>query len=129
MAELLTDEWFEQVLAAGGELSEHAGVSFTFTIEVSESPLGKVRGHGEIVDGRIAGFASGKPASPADVALSIKNKRLSPILDGSQHPLVAFMLGELKVEGAYELVVDDFASHVDRAEFEAFRVAVEALTA
>lgn len=128
MADFLTDEWFEAVQAAGAKLSELPGVSFTFTVEVAESPLGKVRGHGEMVDGRLATFAVGKPAEKTDVAMSAKTKRLMPVIDGRQHPLVAFMMGEVKVEGAYERVVDDFAAQVDRAEFEAFRKAIEAAT-
>lgn len=128
MADFLTDEWFEVVAAAGAELGELPGVSFTFTVEVSESPLGKVRGHGEVVDGRLVSFAAGKPSAAADVAMSAKTKRLMPIIEGTQHPLVAFMLGELKIEGAYERIVDDFASQVDRGEFEAFRTTIHTAT-
>lgn len=128
MAEFLADEWFEAVAAAGADLGELPGVSFTFTIEVSESPRGKVRGHGEVTNGRVTAFAAGKPPAPADVVFAAKAKRFMPVLDGSQHPLVAYMLGELKVDGAYERVVDDFASQVDRGEFEAFRAAVHGFT-
>jgi len=128
MAEFLTDEWFDVVATAGAELDKLPGVCFTFTVEVSESPLGKVRGHGEIADGQLVAFATGKPPAAADVAFSAKTKRFMPILDGTQHPLVAFMMGELKVEGDYERVVDDFASQVDPTQFEAFRKTVHDAT-
>jgi len=38
------------------------------------------------------------------------------------------MLGELKVDGTYELVVDHFANQCDKDAMESFRAAVAAAT-
>jgi len=51
-----------------------------------------------------------------------------PILAGERPALVAYMLGELKVDGAYELVVDHLANQGDAQALEDFRAAVAAAT-
>lgn len=133
MADFWSDEWFEAVNGAAADLPKVPGVSFTFDVEVAESAHGKVRAHGQVVDGQLASFASGKfvpetKGEKAQVSFVGKAKRLLPIIDGEQPALVAFMLGELKIDGAYELVVDQLANHGDRAALEAFRLKVAAAT-
>lgn len=133
MAEFWSDDWFAAVNAAAEALPAIDGLSFSFDVEVAESANGKVRAHGQITDGRIASFVTGKfvpevKGQKADVSLVGKAKRLMPIITGDQPALVAYMLGELKVEGEYQLVVDDFANRCDAAALEAFRAAVAADT-
>jgi len=133
MAEFWSDDWFAAVNEAAAGLPAVEGLSFSFDVEVAETTKGKVRGHGSVVDGRLSEFAPGKfvPANKgesADVSLGGKAKRLLPIVTGEQPALVAYMLGELKVDGSYELIVDDFANRGDRSALESFRAAVAAAT-
>ena len=133
MAEFWSDDWFDAVNAAANDLPTVEGISFSFDVEVAESVNGKVRAHGQVDDGRLTQFAVGKfvpetKGEKADVSFVGKAKRLLPILTGEQPALVAYMLGELKVDGAYELVVDRLANEGDRDAFESFRSAVAAAT-
>lgn len=133
MAELFSDDWFVMVLDKARSLPEVAGVSFVFDAEIAETPNGKVRAHGRVVDGQLMSFESGKfvPAvddEAVDVHFVAKHKRLAPVLDGDVAPLVAFMRGELKVDGAYERVIDHLANQGDRQALEDFRAAVAAAT-
>lgn len=132
MAERYSDEWFAAVLEAAADLPAVEGVSFVFDAEITEAP-GKVRAHGRVVDGRLTSFASGKFVAESDgeaveVSFGAKGKRLEPVLDGEVSPLVAYMRGELKVDGAYERVIDHLANRADREAFESFRVAVAGLS-
>jgi hypothetical protein len=129
MADFLSDDWFAEVLAAAAPLPEVDGVTFSFEAEVTESAAGKVRAHGMVEAGRLVALQPGKdPVGGADVSFSAKAKRLLPIIRGDVPPLVAYMLGELKIDGAYELVVDRLANTADRDALEAFRAAVAAVT-
>ena len=51
-----------------------------------------------------------------------------PIITGEQPPLVAYMLGELKIEGEYQLVVDNLVNQSDHSALESFRALVAAAT-
>lgn len=133
MADFWSDEWFAAVNDAASSLPNIDAVSFSFDVEVAESAHGKVRAHGEVVDGRLTSFASGKfvpetKGTKPDISFVGKAKRLMPIITGDQPALVAYMLGELKIDGAYELVVDHLANRGDRDAFEAFRASVAAAT-
>lgn len=129
MPDFLSDAWFATVLEAGGSLPEIEGISFRFDAEVTESAAGKVRAYGTVEAGRLVALAAGKdPTGGADVSFAAKAKRLLPIIRGEVAPLVAYMLGELKIDGAYELVVDRLANTGDRDALEAFRAAVAAAT-
>lgn len=133
MAEFWSEEWFEAVNKAAEVLPKLDGISFSFDIEVAESAQGKVRAHGTVVDGQVASFVTGKyvpevKGEKADVSFIGKAKRLLPIIAGDRPALVAYMLGELKVDGAYELVVDHFANQCDPTAFEKFRASVAAAT-
>jgi len=129
MSEFWSDEWFAAVNDAGAELPKVAKVSFSFDVEVAETAQGKVRAHGQVVDGQLQQFAPGKfvpetKGQKADVSFVGKAKRVLPVLLGERPALVAYMLGELKVDGAYELVVDRLANEGDREALEAFRAKV-----
>ena len=133
MAEFWSDDWFAAVNEAASSLPAIEGLTFSFDVEVAESANGKVRAHGQITDGQLAQFETGKfvpevKGQKADVSFIGKAKRLLPILEGERPALVAYMLGELKVDGQYELVVDNLANQGDRAALEAFRAAVAAAT-
>lgn len=133
MAEFWSDEWFSAVNQAAESLPAIEGLSFSFDVEVAESANGKVRAHGQIADGQLQSFAAGKfvpetKGQKADVSFVGKAKRLLPIITGQQPALVAYMLGELKVDGEYQLVVDELANRGDRQALEAFRSQVAAVT-
>ena len=133
MADFWSDEWFAAVNTTAEVLPTIDGLSFSFDVEVAESANGKVRAHGQVTDGRLSAFASGKfvpevKGEKADVSFVGKAKRLMPIITGEQPALVAYMLGELKVEGEYQLVVDELANRGDGGAFETFRAGVAAAT-
>ena len=133
MSEFLSDEWFETVRDAGAALPSIEGLSFSFDVEITETASGKVRAHGHIADGRLASFESGKfvpetKGEKAQVSFAGKAKRLLPIIQGERPALVAYMLGELKVDGEYELVVDRMANESDHAALETFRATVASAT-
>ncbi len=128
MPAFLSGEWFTAVAQAGAELGTVEGLTFSFDIEVAESAMGKARGHGAVEDGRLVLFAPGKADGPVDVSLSGKNSRALPVIVGDRNALVAYMLGEIKIEGAYELVVDHFANRTDPAKLTQFAQAVSAAT-
>ena len=133
MADFLSEEWFDAVRVAGEQLPTIDGLSFSFDIEITESAAGKVRAHGRVDDGRLSAFEHGKfvPETKGEkpqVSFAGKSKRLLPIVHGERPALVAYMLGELKVDGEYELVVDRLASESDRAALEQFREVVAAAT-
>ncbi len=133
MAEFWSDEWFAAVNDAATDLPKVGGVSFSFDVEVAESANGKVRAHGQVSNGQLSEFATGKfvpeiKGEKAQVSFVGKAKRLLPIITGEQDPLVAYMLGELKVDGEYQLVIDHLANQADRSAFEKFRAAVAAAT-
>ncbi len=128
MAQFLSDEWFVAVADAGAQLAEAPGLSFTFDIEVPEAASGKVRGHGSVVDGRITSFVAGKAPAPVEVSLIAKNKRALPVVLGHEPPLVAYMLGHVKIEGAYEIVIDRLVNEADSTSLQAFGDAVAAAT-
>ncbi len=132
MAERYSEEWFAAALEAATDLPEVPGVSFVFDAEITEAP-GKVRAHGRVVNGRLTSLVPGKFVAEHDdetvqVTFAGKGKRLAPVLDGEVPPLLAFMRGELKVDGEYQLVVDDLANKGDRSALEAFRAAVANVT-
>ena len=133
MAEFWSDEWFDAVNEAAGSLRTIDGLSFSFDVAVAESANGKVRAHGEVTDGQLRSFVSGQfvPATKgekANVSFIGKAKRLMPIITGEQPPLVAYMLGELKIEGEYQLVVDNLVNQSDHSALESFRALVAAAT-
>ncbi|MEM7095666.1 MAG: SCP2 sterol-binding domain-containing protein [Actinomycetota bacterium] len=133
MAELFSDDWYAMVLDEAAALPEVPGVSFVFAAEVAETPNGKVRSHGRVVDGKLMSFGPGKFVADSDdevveVTFEAKAKRLNPVLSGDVSPLLAYMRGELKVDGNYELVLDHLANQGDRAAMESCRAAVAAST-
>ena len=114
MAEFWSDEWFDAVNEAAGSLRTIDGLSFSF-------------------DGQLSSFVSGKfvpetKGEKANVSFIGKAKRLMPIITGEQPPLVAYMLGELKIEGEYQLVVDNLVNQSDHSALESFRALVAAAT-
>jgi len=133
MADFWSEEWFAAVNSSADVLPSVDGLSFSFDVEVAESANGKVRAHGQVTDGRLSSFVSGKfvpevKGEKADVSFVGKAKRLMPIITGEQPALVAYMLGELKVEGEYQLVVDELVNRGDAVAFETFRADVDSAT-
>lgn len=133
MVDFWSEEWFAAVNSSADVLPSIDGLSFSFDVEVAESANGKVRAHGQVTDGRLSAFTAGKfvpdvKGEKADVSFVGKAKRLMPIITGEQPALVAYMLGELKVEGEYQLVVDELVNRGDAVAFETFRADVASAT-
>jgi len=94
MAEFWSDDWFAAVNSAAEVLPAIDGLSFSFDVEVAESANGKVRGHGQVTNGQLTSFATGKfvpenKGEKADVSFVGKAKRLLPVIMGEQPALVA----------------------------------------
>src|SRR5690606_30840164 len=100
MAAFLTDGWFAAVAELGDQLPEVAGASLTMQHVVTGSPHGKVQAVLEVRDGRIVEARAGKRA---DAACTVTWAYADAVaaLRGELAPDVAFMRGNLKVEGDY----------------------------
>ena len=133
MPAMFTDEWYEMVLDRAGSLPTVEGVSFIFDAEISETAEGKVRAHGRVVDGRLTELAPGKFTSPhgetSDVQFVGKAKRIEPVIRGDVDPLVAYMRGELKIDDAYERVIDHLPNRGDTQAMAEVLAAIAAETA
>lgn len=101
MSDFLSDEWISQVQDVAGDLPKVEGASLALDFEVSGAPAGKVRAHATIDEGQIVEVAPGANKQ-ADCRVVVKAPIALDILKGELDPDVAFMRGDLKLEGAYE---------------------------
>lgn len=128
--ERLSPEWFEQVAAIAAKAPEIETPDFVFDLEILEVPGGKVRAHGTIKNGVLTELDMGKIAKTDDpnlVEISLKAKRVDAFIDGEIGLLTGFMRGEIKIDGAYELLVDHYASNADADTIEEIRAQIAQL--
>jgi ethanolamine utilization protein EutQ (cupin superfamily) len=102
MAAFLSDEWFALVRERAESLSVVPGASLVMQHVVSGGPLGKTKVQAvvELQDGRVVEAALGKRADPACTLTWTYDDALA-VLDGELPVDVAFMRGDLKVDGDY----------------------------
>lgn len=112
MAEFLSDDWYGLVQStldehgdAGDDLSD-ADAHLRLQFEIAGTPDGKVRPSAIVHDGRFVRVSSGKVAKPhckviCDVAIA------EAMLAGDLDPNVAYMRGDLKLDGEYARVLYD----------------------
>lgn len=136
MAQRLCDSWLEKAASAAAEILPVETQNFYIDFEVTETPDGKYRGHCEIVDAVPTNIRPGKlpkktveanANSAGVVAVSIKAKRFKALIDGELNPFAAFMRGEIKIDGDYELVVDELFTKANRQSWAKFRETVAAI--
>ncbi|MYH72127.1 MAG: hypothetical protein F4153_06075 [Acidimicrobiia bacterium] len=119
-ARYLSDEWFGLNLRAASGWPEQPGVDCSVNYEVAGAPDGKVRYHAVIRDGRLVEMAAGKLAD-ADVSIIYKYADARAEISAGQHPDLAYMSGQMKLEGDYARWVFGLRPLLDSAEYDAFR--------
>jgi putative sterol carrier protein len=100
-AEFLSDDWFALLVDAGGSLPEVPGTSLVMQHVVSGAPQAKkLQAVVELRDGKVVAAEVGKRAD-ATCTLTWDYKDALAALRGELDVDVAFMRGNLKVEGDY----------------------------
>ncbi|MCY4194399.1 MAG: hypothetical protein OXF04_08920 [bacterium] len=119
-ARYLSDEWFALSLEAASGWPERPGVNCSANYEVTGAPDGRVRYHAVIRDGCLAQMASGK-LPDADVSVVYRYADACAEISGGEHPDLAYMRGQMKLEGDYARWVYGLRPLLDSAEYDAFR--------
>lgn len=104
VASFLTDEWFAEALAASAALEAVDAVDATVQWVVSGAPGGKVSCFVAVRDGKVTELAAGKRAD-ASCTVQCSAAVARALLDGSLSSDVAFMRGDLKIDGDYAAYV------------------------
>ena len=105
MPEILSEEWLSALAEALGRLPVVEFASGVVQTEVSGAPSGKVTFHEVYESGRLTELASGKHAEP-NVVLMWKFADYEAAVSGELSLEVAFMRGQVKVEGDHSLYFD-----------------------
>ena len=100
MAAFLTDEWFAMVVDEGAALPAVPGASLVMQHVIAGSPHGKVQAVLEVRDGQIVDARAGKRAD-ASCTVTWAFADALAALRGDVALDVAFMRGDLKIEGDY----------------------------
>jgi hypothetical protein len=100
MAAFLSDEWFAFVREAAGALPAVDGASLSMQHLVSGAPGGKVQCIVDVHDGRVVDARIGKAADAA-CTLGWTYADARAALQGDLNLDVAFMRGDLKIDGNY----------------------------
>lgn len=127
MAELLSEEWLSEVAALAADLPKVAGVDVSISFEVAGAPAGKVRVHADVASGQLATFAPGANKS-AECNVIVKAPIALALIAGELDPHVAYMRGDLKIEGDYPKVILGLAPMTSTDAFATFCTAVAACT-
>ena len=100
MAAFLTDEWFALVVDASSSLPSRPGVSAALQCVVAGAPAGKLQFVVRVVDGRVTEMTMGK-SDQVDCTLQCPYALATALARGEVDRDVAFMRGDLKIDGAY----------------------------
>ncbi len=103
-ASFLTDEWFADALAASAALAPAGAVDATVQWVVSGAPGGKVNCFVVVRGGTVAELAAGKRAD-ASCTVQCSFAVARALLEGTLSSDVAFMRGDLKIDGDYAAYV------------------------
>lgn len=102
MAEWLTAEWFDLVVALASGQPEHPGLMARVQHEVTGGPSGDVRYVSVIVDGRLIEHRIDGDDHP-DVTLTVAWADARALAIGELDPSAAYMQGRLKAAGSMAL--------------------------
>ena len=118
MAAFLTDEWFALVVDASASLPSRPGVSAALQCVVASAPAGKLQFVVRVVDGRITEMTMGK-SDQVDCTVQCPYALASSLARGEVERDVAYMRGDLKLDGAYAAYVLRLQPLFESAEFAA----------
>ena len=104
MAAFLTDEWFALVLDAAASWPSRPGVGGALQCVVASAPAGKLQFVVRVVDGRIADITMGK-SEPVDCTLQVSYAHACALARGELDREVAYMRGDLKIDGRYAVYI------------------------
>lgn len=123
----LSDEWFAFVREQAAALPEHPGASLSVSVVVSGVPeVKKLPCAVELVDGRLVQC---EPAKRADAACTVQWTYADALAVLRGRDLqVAFMRGDLKLDGDYRAFLLDLRPVFSSPEGAAFLAAVRAAT-
>lgn len=102
--QFLSEEWLEALAEAAVGLPAAAGCSVSVRLEISGTPHGKRRLTVRLEDGKLAEVALGLPIAE-DCVVSCSHDDALAICEGRLDPAVAYMRGDLKLDGEYERVL------------------------
>lgn len=141
MAEFLTQAWCDEVLVTQQQLPDidHEDFGVAFSVPITRSC--KTDGFALITQGRITALGVvEKGQDPNERAkeilgsvavattLEVKVDRALKIATGKRNFLAAYMVGELKIEDRYELIVDLLANGTDHDAWRAITAEIAAFT-
>jgi putative sterol carrier protein len=118
MAAFLTDEWFAALRDEGSSWPVREGVSAALQFVIASSPSGKLQFVVRVVDGRITEIVMGK-RDDVDCTLQCSYAQAAAIAKGELDREVAYMRGDLKVDGDYVAYVLRLQPLFESAEFAA----------
>jgi SCP-2 sterol transfer family len=104
MAAFLTDEWFALLTDAAASWPSRPGVSATLQCVVASAPSGKLQFVLRFVDGRLTEMTMGK-RDPVDCTLQCSYAHACALARGEVDREVAYMRGDLKIDGDYAAYV------------------------
>ena len=102
--QFLSEEWLEALTAEAVGLPTAAGCSVSVRLEISGAPYGKGSLSVRLEDGQLAEVARGRPVAE-DCVVSCSYDDALAICEGRLDPAVAYMRGDLKLDGTYERVL------------------------
>ena len=114
--DFLSDEWVEALRMLGSELPKVSGASISCQYEISGSPDGKIRFYTVWEDGILIGVDKGKLDNP-DCVILAKYEHARDFLHGGFKAEIAFMQGDLKVEGNYRKLLIDLYDWRQSAQY------------
>lgn len=119
MTDFLTEEWFDAALGAAADLPKSDGHNAIINFEVAGAPSGKLRAAAVLTDGQLSSFSIGKSKeATCDITISAENAQA--VLLGDMDPAVGYMRGDIKLGGAYELVLFDLQPMLATEGWSAF---------
>jgi putative sterol carrier protein len=116
MAAFLTDEWFALLTEAAASWPSRPGVGATLQCQVASAPSGKLQFVLRFVDGRLTEMSMGK-RDPVDCTLQLSYAQATALARGEVDREVAYMRGDLKVDGDYAAYLLRLQPLFESAEF------------
>ena len=118
MAGFLTDEWFALFRDVAASWPPRDGVDASLQFVIAGSPAGKVQFVVRVVEGHIADIALGK-SDTVDCTLQCSYADACAIAQGKVDRDVAYMRGDLKIDGNYVVYVLRLRPLLESDEFVA----------